>query len=428
MIDESQLSDLTLRLTKNSNCGMRLFFLLSLPLLLLLFAIGGYLKLINFNIEMHSIVMIGFIFVIYTFFMFHNAYFASCKLRKHFRSLKIGLLEFINKNLLEIAGYSKSNGSLNEFMDALAKKMRNENFASVAAGIFPTLGILGTFISIAISMPDFTSHTSEVLEREISTLLGGVGTAFYVSIYGIFLSIWWIFFEKTGLSKFQKDVRTITEETKDMFWQKEEIEQTYFRKSMENFEKLNAVFDTFTSQEFLNNLNDTIAQRMNVFEKIIAHEQDASMKVAEILQESTLQLQTISRHQNDLSFSLAELIKRFESFSQELKHNDESFLQAHKVLGNDFEKAISVAEILSQNTVKLNEALENINAQNVQKLYSGVLANIESMKQEIDSIGKSFDKHISSYDALFLERLRNTLRLIDSETAQIIEQIAKLRD
>jgi len=360
--------------------------------------------------------------------MLHNAYFASCKLRKYFLNVKTELLEFINKNLLEIAGFSKSNGSLSELMDSIAKRSRNENFASVAAGIFPTLGILGTFISIAISMPDFTSHTSEVLEREISTLLGGVGTAFYVSIYGIFLSIWWIFFEKTGVSKFQKDVRTITEETKDMFWQKEEIEQTYFRKSMENFEKLNAVFDTFTSQEFLQNLNDTIAQRMNVFEKIIEHEQEASMKVAGILQDSTMQLQIILKHQNDLSLSLSELIQRFEDFSQELKHKDESFLQAHKVLGSDFEKAINVAEILSQNTVKLNDALANINAQNVQNLYSGVLANIESMKNEIDAIGKSFDSHISNYDALFLEKLRNTLRLIDSETAQIISQISKLRD
>ncbi len=43
-----------------------------------------------------------------------------------------------------------------------------------------------------------------LLKAEITKLLGGVGTAFYVSIYGIFLSIWWTFFEKFGMSKFQQ--------------------------------------------------------------------------------------------------------------------------------------------------------------------------------------------------------------------------------
>ena len=51
---------------------------------------------------------------------------------------------------------------------------------------FPTLGILGTFISIALSMPDFTSNNIVALDSEITKLLSGVGTAFYVSIYGIF--------------------------------------------------------------------------------------------------------------------------------------------------------------------------------------------------------------------------------------------------
>ena len=74
--------------------------------------------------------------------------------------------------------------------------LRNTNFSSIASGIFPTLGILGTFISIAFSMPDFNFWNYKCFRKEISKLLGGVGTAFYVSIYGIFLSIWWTFLKK----------------------------------------------------------------------------------------------------------------------------------------------------------------------------------------------------------------------------------------
>ena len=35
-------------------------------------------------------------------------------------------------------------------------------------------------------MPDFSSRDSIALDLEITKLLGGVATAFYVSIYGIF--------------------------------------------------------------------------------------------------------------------------------------------------------------------------------------------------------------------------------------------------
>lgn len=428
MVYDESLAALSSKMTRHSHCLVKVVWLLSVPVTLLLFALSGYLHIINFKVELHSVVMIAAIFIIYLFFVPHNAYFATCKFRKHFLEIKAKLLDYINKNLLEIAGYEKANASLDDFLQNTAKGLRNENFVSIAAGIFPTLGILGTFVSIAISMPDFSTHTSEVLEQEISKLLGGVGTAFYVSIYGIFLSIWWIFFEKTGVSRFQKDANIIQNETKDFFWQKEEIEQTYFRKSMENFEKLNAVFDTFTSQEFLSSLNETLSQRMGIFERIIEHEQAATKEVATILQNSTQQLEGIAGFQRDLMRSLTELMQRFDEFAKGLQTKDESFLRAHKTLGQDFERAISVAEILSQNTVKLNEALSNINADNVRDLYSDVIHNLSHLKKELESVGEHFDKRLEQFDTQFLAKLRNTLELIDSETAQVVSHIAKLKD
>ncbi len=428
MVYDESLAALSSKMTKHSHCTIKVFWLLSIPVALLFFALSGYLHIINFKVELHSIVMIAAIFIIYLFFVPHNAYFATCKFRKQFLKIKAKLLDYINKNLLEIAGYEKANASLDDFLQNTAKGLRNENFVSIAAGIFPTLGILGTFISIAISMPDFSTHTSEILEQEISKLLGGVGTAFYVSIYGIFLSIWWLFFEKTGVSRFQKDAQTIQDETKDFFWQKEEVEQTYFQKSMENFEKLNAVFDTFTSQEFLSSLNETLSQRMGVFERIIEHEQAATKEVATILQNSTKQLEGIADFQHNLMGSLTKLMQRFDEFAKGLQTKDESFLRAHKTLGEDFERAVNIAEILSQNTVQLNEALSNINAENVRNLYSNVLHNLNHLKQELDTVGEHFDKRLNQFDTQFLEKLRNTLELIDSETAQVVSHIAKLKE
>jgi len=427
MISEEHLSDVTLKLSKGSGCGVRLLTLSSIPVALFLFSIFGFVGLINFNIEIHSVLMMGIIFVIYLGFMQHNAYYASCKLRRNFVHVKEELIEFINKNMLSIAGVKKANASLDDFLHNSSKHLRNENFSSVAAGIFPTLGILGTFISIAISMPDFSAQTSEVLEQEISKLLGGVGTAFYVSIYGIFLSIWWIFFEKSGASRFQSDALFIKEETKEFFWQKEEIEQTYFKKSMENFEKLNSVFDTFASGNFAQNLNRTLEQRMNIFEKIIEHEQEASTKVATILQNATNDVQLLTNEQNRLTTSLHSVIDTFETFALKIEEHNSSFTKAHASLSAEFSKAVHVAEVLSENSAKLSSTLSNLNNENIQNLYSGVLHNIDALKKEIDSLGLGFEKRVDDFDAKFLDKLQNTLKLIDSETAQIVSKIAQLK-
>jgi archaellum component FlaC len=268
-------------------------------------------------------------------------------------------------------------------------------------------------------MPDFTAQTSEVLEEEISKLLGGVGTAFYVSIYGIFLSIWWILFEKSGMSGFDKDAKIIKSSTKDYFWQKEEIEQTYFRKSMENFEKLNSVFDTFSSENFLKDLNETLVHRVNVFENIISHEQEGARKIANIISNSTNHLEKLYEEQASLVGSLHEITSQFKDFAQNIKKQNDTFNEAHDALSSEFSRAVMMAEVLSENSIKIGDSLSAVNAKNVEKLYSDMLKNIEAL-------GTTFDERMERFDSRFLDKLQNALNMIDSETAQIVSHLSKL--
>lgn len=177
----------------------RIFTLLTIPTALFAIIILCYLGKLPLKVEIHSVILIGFIYFIYLFFIIHNAYYVSCKFKTQYTAMFFSLKEYVDNNLLTIDNSTKANGSFDDFLKDYTSNLRNTNFSSIASGIFPTLGILGTFISIALSMPDFSSGTTDALEKEISLLLGGVGTAFYVSIYGIFLSIWWTFFEKIGV-------------------------------------------------------------------------------------------------------------------------------------------------------------------------------------------------------------------------------------
>ena len=276
--DREKAIDLNIGSIKKKSCFARWFALIWLPLLAVVGVVAGYIGLISFKVQIHSVVMISIIFVIFFLFIKHNAYYSVCKFVKQEEDLEDALNDYVNKNRLTLAGITKSNATFDNFMQDFSSTLRNDNFASVAASVFPTLGILGTFISIALTMPDFSSADSAGLEREISKLLGGVGTAFYVSIYGIFLSLWWLYFEKGGMSQFERDVRSIKSRVRRHFWSKEEIEQVHFVKSMENFEHLNQVFSKITANEFIENLQHTLQQRVDLFESVIHHEQQVLQK------------------------------------------------------------------------------------------------------------------------------------------------------
>ena len=92
--------------------------------------------------------------------MKHNAHYASCKFNKRHEEMSLALKWYIKNNRLRIGEVSKANAPFDAFMQDFSSSLRNDNFASVAAAVFPTLGILGTFISIALSMPDFSSQSS----------------------------------------------------------------------------------------------------------------------------------------------------------------------------------------------------------------------------------------------------------------------------
>ena len=414
------MSDITffdLSQDQQTSCFFKILYLLFVPLTIFLAIIAGYLQIIPFKVEIHSLFLIGIIFVLYLFFLKHNAFYASCKFKNELSLFKEELKKYIQKNELNIGGKEKANAPFDSFAKEYTSSLRDENFASVAGGIFPTLGILGTFISIAISMPDFSSKTSAVLEKEISLLLGGVGTAFYVSIYGIFLSIWWILFDKAGISAFEKSVNYIKERTKSLFWSKEEIEQTYFQKSMENFERLNSVFDNFAKDEIIENMNKTLTQRIEMFDKIINLEQESVTKTSNIMHENL----EITKQAQDTQKVL------FAEFKLMLAEAKETSLRLEKnsITLESIENSLKSKE---ENLEQIANALKNINSENIKQLYQAIIKNFEVMKKDTDQIGWSFNSYLNEFDDKFSDKLKNTLLTIDSEVAKIVSSLAEVHN
>ena len=385
MFKEEDLIELNSRFYTNCKTLSRIFTLLTIPTLLFVLVILCYFAVLPLKVEIHSVILIGAIYFIYLFFIRHNAYFVACKFRTLYADLQIALLDYINSNLLTIAQTSKANGSVDDFLQDYTSNLRNSNFSSIASGIFPTLGILGTFISIALSMPDFTSNNIAALDSEITKLLSGVGTAFYVSIYGIFLSIWWIFFEKFGLSRFHHDSYIIKESTKNFFWTKIDIESIHIKSNIDNFSSMSKIFEELTSSQAMYDINRSIEQRAKSLDELLQKEYMLSLRIDE----------------NIANFEkLASAVEKLslQSNSQTIIFKD-------------------VSENLNKNIIELNSHMNNLSSENLKAIYTNIVKSIETMKSDMEKIEWKFE-----------EGLKESLRQIDLQTANIVKDLTIFKD
>ena len=364
---------------------MKIFTLFFTPALLFALVLLCYFDYLPLKIEIHTVILIGFIFFIYLFFIPHNAYLVSCKFKTRYENMKNELLEYVNNNLLTIDNQTKANGSVDDFLKEYTSNLRNSNFSNIAGGIFPTLGILGTFISIAITMPDFSSRDSIALDLEITKLLGGVATAFYVSIYGIFLSIWWIFFEKFGMSRFSKDSYIIKESTKNFFWTKIDIESIHIKSNIDNFSKINDIFKELTSSKVMQTLNESIENRFENLERVLEKELDLSHKIDK----------NISNFERLLSSA--------ESLNYKIKNQNDIFID----MSND----------LNKNIIELNSHMNNLSSENLKAIYSNIVKSIETMKGDIEKI-----------EWKYKEGLKESLKQIDEQTVAIVQNLSIFKD
>ena len=385
MFKEEDLFELNSKFYTNCKPLSRIFTLLTVPTLLFILVILCYFGILPLKVEIHSVILIGAIYFIYLFFIRHNAYFVACKFRTLYADLQIALLDYINSNLLTIAQTSKANGSVDDFLQDYTSNLRNSNFSSIASGIFPTLGILGTFISIALSMPDFTSNNIAALDSEITKLLSGVGTAFYVSIYGIFLSIWWIFFEKFGLSRFHHDSYIIKESTKNFFWTKIDIESIHIKSNIDNFSSMSKIFAELTSSQAMYDINRSIEQRAKSLDELLQKEYMLSLRIDE----------------NIANFEkLASAVEKLslQSNSQTIIFKD-------------------VSENLNKNILELNSHMNNLSSENLKAIYTNIVKSIETMKSDMEKIEWKFE-----------EGLKESLRQIDLQTANIVKDLTIFKD
>ena len=338
----------------------RFFMLLSIPAILYFGLLSiDYFDLVSLKLELHSIIIILIILIIFMFFIIHNAWYAFSHFRNSFNLVVEDVEVFLTNNQLMIAGKSKALGDINPFFDEHFRKIRNDHFASVAASIFPTLGILGTFIAIAISMPDFSVESQEALESEITVLLSGIGTAFYASIYGIFLSLWWTFFEKRGLTKIQRDIDDAKAYYKTKIWNEDELKVLSLTQNQTANENLINKLEGIITPEFIFTLDNIAKTKIESIENL--HQEHLTLG-------------------NKLSNNYINIVNLFEQTANKQKELLENFDTLNTSISNTNEK-------LSNSVTEQSKHSKAVKAE----IYS-VLSSFELISNDLKTLGEDLIK------------------------------------
>ena len=347
----------------SGSCFGRYLTIALFPTLIILAVGANYFEVINFvNIHIETLYILLFIYLIFLIFIPHNAYIAECKIKKQFDTTKNELENSLETTSLTIGGHTKSVLSVREFLEGYFKSVRDDNFAKVASSVFPMLGILGTFIAIAISMPDFTANNTKELDSEISKLLSGVGTAFYASIFGIFLSLLWTFFEKLGLSKIERYTQALEDIYSKYIWsQRELLKFKYDQKAVRDNELINALKDTF-NLDFIKEIN---REHLKSYETIIDKTNRGLREIeGSLIKEASKLEQVVTLMQQN-----SNAIDAKESLEKNIQEFNNSAKELHK--------------LLSSFDLDLDKALKKVDTQlatSVKELQSVILA-IKSLKE-----------------------------------------------
>lgn len=355
-------------------CFISYFIVALLPTLFFTGIVLGYLHKIPLKVDIHSLIILSIIYITYLLFIKHNANVAICRMRKEYINLQKALQEHIKDNSLRIFNETKSTINITDFISNYYKTFRNDNFASVAPSFFPMLGILGTFTAIALSMPDFSSSNTEALDRDISLLLAGVGTAFYASIFGIFLSIIWTFFEKIGLSKVDIDSHELHQVYNDYIWSKSELSRHEHMQDELRDKNMIKAFKEVFNLDFIQTLNE---KHLENFQTII--------------NETNKNFTTVTNHMQMVSTDLKDTIAKINTTNSVLKANEniekniKEFNIATEKLANSINKFDSSLEnALTLSFTKIDKELSDI----IMKLAN--FANSTSQQNAIlqDTISK----------------------------------------
>ena len=429
MEKESELVEIFLPEDGNRQGKLVYFKIVLLPVLVYVACLLCYFGVIKLDMGFDIIVIMGVMLVIALIFARHSAELGCCLFEQKKDLFKKELKNYIIKTLLTIGKERKSNGSFDQFALKYSKDVRNDNYAAVATGVFPMLGIFGTFISIAISMPTLSSADILALEDEITELFAEIGSSCYICAYGIFLALWWIFFERFGISRFEKLIARQKNATISFFWTSEEIEQRYMQETLGSFEKIGVIFDYVSKQEFFKELDNVIERKFDNFTKLLKTEEDAVKVSSEHIKQTMGMLIKSQRDQKDMIKIHAEIINVLNLFNNNIKELQikwsENYTRLQSIGDERITRLDKSVNDLGMNISKFERSLEEFSINILEKQQLALDGFKVAMIDGMQAFRYVFDEESTTKDnsSAIVEELKKNIQEIDNEANIALEKL-----
>ncbi|MCR8696749.1 MULTISPECIES: MotA/TolQ/ExbB proton channel family protein [Campylobacter] len=431
MEKESELGEISLPEGGNRQSKFVYFKIVLLPVLVYIACLLCYFDVIKLNVGFDIVIIMGIMLVIALIFARHSAELGCCLFEQKKDIFKKELKNYIIKTLLTIGKDRKSNGSFDEFSLRYSKDVRNDNFATIATGVFPMLGIFGTFLSIAISMPTLSSADMLSLESEITKLFAGIGASFYLCAYGVFLTLWWLFFERFGISRFEKLIARQKNATIAFFWTDQEIQQRYMQETLGSFEKIGVIFDYVSKQEFFKELDNVIERKFDNFTKLLKTEEDAVKVSSEHIKQTMGMLIKSQRDQKDMIKIHAEIINVLNLFNNNIKELQirwsENYTRLQSISDERVAKLDKSVNDLGMNIMKFERSLEEFSINILEKQQLALDGFKVAMIDGMQAFRYIFDEESSTKDnsSAIVEELKKSIQEIDNEANIALEKLEK---
>jgi chromosome segregation ATPase len=332
--------------------------------------------------------------------------------------------------------------------DILYAKLGRRIILDHVGGTMIALGILFTFIGLAAGVTELQiSENFSDSQDAVNNLLKGVGIAFSTSVFGVFLSLLWTFFDKKAMQKFEECIYELAEKFDYLLSVDEE---EVFLNRMEKIAKeqkesiRTAMMDALNAPVF-HSMNEQMSQQTGLIQQQLELTEKNSQNMAEKIignttsgmqQALNMFVQNMESARNMQSDLLSTVNYLKEHYAQSQQQNAMTVERTEQLLGL-FEKMTTEMDGMRdsyKNTAEvfgnLSGSLTNLQTMTADQLpkQEGLLQTLADMSSKFDGLMNGFTSYQQKVDVEIDERFAKLVEQSDTMFSQFNKMTGKFNE
>ncbi|WP_315281314.1 hypothetical protein [Fusobacterium hwasookii] len=273
-------------------------------------------------------------------------------------------------------------------------KINDKEKRNFYINLLPILGVIGTFAGICIGLADFNSNE---IEKSVPLLLQGLKTAFWTSLIGtslaVFFNVWYSFKDKKDIEDEEDEIPLLKLQIKEL----QSISEK-FNSFLENQAINNNSLKNLT--EFFNNNEDKNLKKFEEIKNELKVLNDKQEKTNSFYETSLLKLEILDEINKKYDKNIENFALCNENISV-LKENSILNLEENKKLNSNTTETLSKLESIEkidENTLSKLELIEKINTDTLNK-NSSIFENIELLLDNFKNYKDEFSNFFKASES-----------------------------